>query len=222
MEPLRFYFDFISPYAYVAWARIHEVAARHDREVRAIPVLFAAMLDENGQKGPAEIPAKRVYTFKDAYRKAHRAGLPPLTPPPSHPFNPLLALRAASLEMDEGDRRALVDALYAQTWRDGVGIEGPSLVAAAAKTAGLDGQALVAAAGEPPAKERLRRATADAIANGVFGVPTVIADGELFWGVDSLDLLETFLLGQDPVPRDAALHDRPATAVRRGIRGDGA
>src|SRR4051794_39152535 len=100
-EPtLAFYFDFISPYAFIAWTQVHAIAERNGATVVAIPVLFAGLLDAHGTKGPAETPAKRVYTFRDAYRKAPRAGLPPLRPPPSHPFNPLLALRVASLPMD--------------------------------------------------------------------------------------------------------------------------
>ncbi|MBC7052108.1 2-hydroxychromene-2-carboxylate isomerase, partial [Salmonella enterica subsp. enterica serovar Enteritidis] len=79
------------------------------------------LLDAHGTKGPAEIPAKRIYTFRDAYRKAHRLGLPPLRPPPSHPFNPLLALRVASSELDPATKRRLIDALFQATWVAGTG-----------------------------------------------------------------------------------------------------
>ena len=69
--PLQLYFDFISPYAYLAWTQVHALAARHGRPVQPVPVLFAALLDANGQKGPAEIPRKRVWVFKDTLRHAH-------------------------------------------------------------------------------------------------------------------------------------------------------
>ncbi|HSO32890.1 MAG TPA: DsbA family protein, partial [Labilithrix sp.] len=143
--PVTFYFDFISPYAFIGWSQIHAIAERNGVAVVAIPVLFAGLLDAHGTKGPAEIPAKRVYTFRDAYRKAHRLGLPALRPPPSHPFNPLLALRVASLALPDADRRRLIDALFAATWSTRAGIETPAAVAAAAATAGLDGEALVLA-----------------------------------------------------------------------------
>jgi len=218
-----FYFDFISPYAYVAWNAIHALAARAPtpRRIEPVPILFAALLDANGQKGPAEIPSKRIYTFKDAYRKAHRLGLPPLVPPPSHPFNPLVALRVASLPRFDGvdgeaARRRLVDALFAAAWRDGKGIEAASDVAAAASAAGLDGAALVREAEMPEAKARLKAQTAGALAAAVFGVPTLIVDGEIFWGVDSLDLAEARLRGEDPVPKDLAWAERPASATRKG------
>src|SRR5262245_57137505 len=97
--PIRFFFDLLSPYAYVAWTQIHRLAAKRERSVSIEPVLLAAILNALGQKGPAEIPPKRIYAFKDAYRKAHRAGVGPLTPPPSHPFNPLLALRSVDAPM---------------------------------------------------------------------------------------------------------------------------
>ena len=217
-EPLVFYFDFVSPYAFIAWTQVHAIAERNGRVVRPVPVLFAGLLDAHGTKGPAEIPAKRAYTFRDAYRKAHRLGLPVLKPPPSHPFNPLLALRVASAPLDTTMKRRLIDALYEATWVLGTGIETPEAVADAASRAGLDGAALVRDAQTPEAKQRLRDATEEAVAKGVFGVPTVLVDGEIFWGTDGLDLVESFLRGEDPVPKDLSWAERPASAQRRAVR----
>lgn len=213
---IDFYFDFVSPYAYVANRVIHDVAARHGRAVVLRPILFAALLDAHGHKGPAEIPAKRLYTFKDAYRKAHKAGVGPLVPPPSHPFNPLAALRAAGIPGI--DTRRLVDALFDAAWGHGRAIDTVEAVSAIAKEAGLDGEAIARSVQEPEAKERLRTRTTEAIGRGVFGVPTMVADGELFWGTDGIEHLEAFLRGEDPVPRDLSWAERPASAVRRGAR----
>ena len=218
LDPLLFYFDFVSPYAFIAWTQVHAIAERNGRSVKPIPVLFAGLLDAHGTKGPAEIPAKRVYTFRDAYRKAHRLGLPALKPPPSHPFNPLLALRVASAPLDMDVKRRLIDALYEATWVLGTGVETPEAVAAAATRAGLDGAALVRDAQAPEAKQRLREATEEAVARGIFGVPTVLVDGEIFWGTDGLEHVEGFLRGEDPVPKDLAWAERPATAIRRAVR----
>jgi 2-hydroxychromene-2-carboxylate isomerase len=217
-EPVHFYFDFVSPYAFIAWTQVHAIAERNGRRVEPIPVLFAGLLDAHGTKGPAEIPAKRVYTFRDAYRKAHRLGLPALRPPPSHPFNPLLGLRVASAVLDMDGKRRLIDALFEATWVHGTGIETPEAVAAAATRAGLDGEALVRDAQAPEAKQRLRAATEQAVAYGVFGVPTVLVGGEIFWGTDGLELVESFLRGEDPVPLDLAWAERPASAMRRAVR----
>src|ERR1700722_4526563 len=128
MKTITFYFDFISPYAYLAWTQVHALASRHDCEVVPKPILFAALLDANGQKGPAEIPNKRIYTFKDVVRSAARLGVP-LAAPASHPFNPLLALRVASAELDARRRRALIDALFAATWVESVDVTDAKSVA---------------------------------------------------------------------------------------------
>jgi len=216
--PITFYFDFISPYAFIGWSQVNAIAERNDVEVVAVPVLFAGLLDAHGTKGPAEIPAKRSYTFRDAYRKAHRLGLPPLRPPPSHPFNPLLALRVATIPLAPDEQRRLIDALFAATWSLGTGIETPAQVRAAALATRLDGDALVAAASTPEVKRQLRDATDHAIARGVFGVPTARVGDEIFWGTDGLEHVEACVRGEDPVPRDLAWAERPASAMRPAAR----
>lgn len=215
--PVTFYFDFISPYAYLAWKRVHAVAEAQGRAVDPAPVLFAAMLDAHGTKGPAEVPAKRVYVFKDASRRAALAGLP-LVPPPAHPFNPLLALRVASLDLDADLRRAVIDALYDATWGGGPGVTDPATVAEIVSRAGVDGEAAVREASTDAVKRRVRERTDEAIARGVFGVPTLYVDGDLFWGYESLDLAALRMEGRDPM--DEALLARwkglPAGAKRPG------
>ena len=200
---VRFFFDFVSPYAYVAWTQIHRIVEAHGRAVEPVPVLFAGLLDAHGTKGPAEVPAKRVYVFKDASRKAHAFGLPPLAPPPSHPFNPLLALRLCSLPQPAAQRRRLIDALYAATWAGGGGVDAPERVRTILERLGLDAAAMLAAAAQPEVKATLKASTDAAIAAGVFGVPTALVDGELFWGVDALPHLDEFLAGRDPLAKDA-------------------
>jgi 2-hydroxychromene-2-carboxylate isomerase len=215
--PLRYHFDFISPYAYLGWQGIHALAERHGRVVEPVPVLFAALLDAHGHKGPAEIAPKRVYIFKNVLRVAHRLGVP-LQPPPAHPFNPLLGLRVAALPLPAEDRRRAIDALYAATWGGGEGIDTPEKVVAVLCEAALDGPTLVAEAGADDAKGRLREMTDQALRDGVFGVPTVIVDGELFWGHDSFVDIDAFLAGEDPVRPEMLERWKglPAGARRRG------
>ena len=212
---MRFLFDYISPYAYIAWTQVHALAERHGRRVEPVPVLFAALLNAHGQKGPAEIPAKRVYVFKHTVRTARRLGIP-LAAPPSHPFNPLLALRCSSLPMPDDTRRAFIDALFAATWGGGPGVEQPEIVARLATEVGLDGPDIVAHAQSPAAKERLRSQTDEALRAGVFGVPTILIGDELFWGYDSFPDVEQHLRGEDPVSATALARwaDIPATARR--------
>ena len=212
---LRFSFDFISPYAYLAWARLHDFAARNQVTVKAEPVLFAALLDRWGQLGPAEIPPKRVHTFKHVVRLAADHGLP-LRPPPAHPFNPLLGLRIAALDLPAQQQRVVIDVLFARVWASGEGITDATAVAEALTRAGLDGAGLVEAAGTPEAKARLRGFTEDAHARGVFGVPTFEVDGELFWGQDNYDHLARFLRGEDAASPEklAAWAKLPSGATR--------
>lgn len=196
--PLVFYFDVISPYAYLAWTQIHALAERHGRKVEPAPILFAALLNAYGHKGPAEIPPKRVYIFKDVLRSAARLGVP-LAPPPAHPFNPLLALRVASVPMPQDTQRALIHALYRATWGGGGGVESTPQVVAAIAEVGLDPEATIREATSEVGKARVRARTQEALARGVFGVPTIWADGEIFWGLDALGHLDRFLAGHDPI-----------------------
>lgn len=214
---LVFRFDYISPYAYLAWKTVHSVAERNGCEVEPVPILFAALLHAFGHKGPAEIPPKRIYTFKHVVRIAHGLGLP-IVPPPAHPFNSLLALRVTSLAMDAATKKRLVDGLFDATWGGGGGVTDPEQVAAIADRAGLDGHAAVKEANESAAKDRLRVETERAIELGIFGVPTITVDDESFWGVDSLPHLDAYLRGEDPAGPEllAKWKDLPVGAQRKG------
>lgn len=204
--PIEFWFDFISPYAFLAWTQIRTIAERHARPLVVRPVLFAALLDHWGQLGPAEIAPKREHVFKQVLRRGFDLGIA-IAPPPAHPFNSLLGLRLASLELPEADRLRVIDRLYSAVWRPNApGITDPAVVAGLLDELGLAGAALIEAANAPDNKQKLMAATSEAIAKRVFGVPTMIVDGELFWGVDDLSNLERFLRGEDPI--DLAMLER--------------
>lgn len=212
---ISFFFDFISPYAYLGWWRVQEIADRLGRKLEPVPVLFAGLLQAHGTRGPAEVPARRRYLMKDVVRIAHDFGVP-IDAPFAHPFNPLLALRVCSLPMAAGERRALTSALFRATWAERRAVVEPTVVAEILTAVGLPGE-LLERAGDAEAKQRVREQTERAVALGVFGVPTAAVGSELFWGTDSLPHLERFLAGNDPVPVDllerwAAL---PAQAVRK-------
>ncbi len=191
---LRFYFDYISPYSYLAWQELPALASRHAVAVEPTPVLFAALLDEYGHKGPAEIAPKRMYMFKECLRRAASLGVP-MRPPHSHPFNPLPALRATSLEMSSEQRASLITALFAATWAEGRDVSSPEVVAAAAESVGV--RDVVARVRAPEVKSRFKAMNAEAVQHGVFGVPTLLVGEELFWGNDSLPHVEAFLEGRD-------------------------
>jgi 2-hydroxychromene-2-carboxylate isomerase len=197
MPALHFFFDFVSPYSYLAWTQIHGLAARNGRVVEAIPVVLTGLYKANGARGIAEVPRQKAYVIKDTARLAHQYGVP-FHPPPAHPFNSLLALRVASLPMPHETRLAVIHALFTAAWVTGEGVTEPEVIERTVAAAGLPPGA-VQAARSPETRERLFRQTDDAIAHEVFSVPSVLADGELFWGCDSLPHLQRYLDGNDPV-----------------------
>ncbi len=220
MRTLRFYFDYLSSNAYLAWTQLPRLSSRFGVEVEPVPVLFAGLLGAHGQLGPAEVLPKAIWMAKNNLRKAALLGLP-LNPPRHHPWNPLLSLRISSLPLPDPQRRALIDVLFQAVWVRGLHVSEPAVLAALATELGLDGPGLLETAQQPEAKVRLRAQTDAAIAAGVFGVPTMIVENELFWGYDDWPFLELFLAEKDPLDtREAARWFgtvRPS-AVRRRIR----
>lgn len=198
---ITFCFDVISPYAWVASKRIRAFAARHGTALVAKPVLLGAILAHHGSLGPAEIPAKRAYTWRDAHRCAAAEGLS-LEGPAQHPFNPLLALRACTRAASGAAQWRVIDALFDAGWAHGADLSDPEHLAQALQ--GVAPEALEQAR-TPAAKQALKDNTAQAIAAGVFGVPSFLLDGELFFGNDRFKHMADFLSGQDPI--DAARID---------------
>ena len=217
MKTVRFYFDYISHNAYVAWYQLKRLALKHEFEIDPAPVLFAGLLNAHGSVGPAEIPAKTRWMIRDVQRKALDLGLP-LEPPASHPFRPLLSLRVTGAIEDRESRCTATQALLDATWAHSVDVSDEAAVRRVLEGARLPGAELVTLATEAKAKTRLRNDTDDAIKLGVFGVPSMITEGRLFWGYDDLINLERYLEGNDPlegyeIPSWA--HVRPTAQRRR-------
>jgi 2-hydroxychromene-2-carboxylate isomerase len=184
---VTYYFDPVSPYAWLASGSLARIEAA-GVQVMVQPVLFAGMLNTHGQKGPAEIAAKRAYTFRDVMRQAARQGLA-FAGPPGHPFNPLLALRMCVALDEQAQRRRFALALMAACWERGDDISDAATLVRLARECDLDGAQLAEAAQQPAVKQRLAADTEQAIDAGVFGVPTFRYGDELFWGADRIDAL---------------------------------
>ncbi|MGI9303876.1 MAG: 2-hydroxychromene-2-carboxylate isomerase [Gammaproteobacteria bacterium] len=195
---IRFYFDYVSPNAYIAWTQLGELAGKYRCTVKPVPVLFAGLLNAYDQMGPAEIPAKYAWMAANMLRKTQQLGVP-FNPPVFHPFNPLLALRVSSLDTPPATRDALVGALFSAVWVDAQDVTDNATVARIATAAGLDGAEAVRRGNDTEAKQRVRQQTDAAIAAGVFGVPTMIVGEELFWGYDDFAYLELYLQSKDPI-----------------------
>lgn len=184
------YFDFISPYSYFQSERLPALPAGVTLRPRAI--LFAGLLEHWGQKGPAEIAGKRTFTYRQVQWIARRDGIP-LRFPPSHPFNPIKALRLA-VALDES--MAAIHAIYRHIWRDGRHTDSEGEWAALAAAVGLSPEEAAARVSDPVVKARLKRNGEEAIAAGVFGVPTLLVDGIPFWGYDATAMAADYL--RDP------------------------
>ncbi len=183
MRALTLYFDFVSPYSYIAFRRLHELPS--DVAVELQPVLFAGMLNHHGQKGPAEIAEKRRWTYRWCTWWAQSLGIP-FRFPASHPFNPLHHLRLA---LAAGPTRDNVGRIFEAIWTTGADASEPTAFKALAEQFGVNEARLAS----PEVKDTLRRNTEGAVARGVFGVPTWEVDGELFWGADALGFVRAFL-----------------------------
>lgn len=209
MKHITFYFDLISPYAYLAFEKLPEALQGLSYHVTYKPVLFASFLKHHGQLGPAEIAPKRTWTYQQVLWQAH-AGAVPLEMPASHPFNPLALLRLAVACSAQGaPNRYIVETLFHHVWRGGE--QATDVARLAALTAQLK-PALDPQGDE--VKQQLRANTEEALVLGLFGVPTMAVDGELFWGLDALPMLRAFLQGDDWFKTDAW---RKASSIPVGI-----
>lgn len=186
MKQIDFYLDFISPYAYLAFEHLPRALEGLSYEVRYKPLLFAGLLKHHGQLGPAQIAGKREWTYRQVLWQAHRHGIA-LQMPATHPFNPLALLRLA---IACGPNRYVCSQLFHHVWDGGQDAADPGRIETlrralnpARDPAGAD------------VKAELKAATDQAIARGLFGVPTFAVDDKLFWGFDALPMLRSYLEG---------------------------
>jgi 2-hydroxychromene-2-carboxylate isomerase len=191
---VTYYFDPVSPYAWLASKALGRIEAAGAQLVFQ-PVLFAALLNAHGNTGPAEVPAKRAYIFRDVMREAARAGLP-FQGPPGHPFNPLQALRMCLALTRQDERRRFALAVMSACWEQGEDVSDGAVLLKIAAACGLSGSSLQAAVQQPAIKMQLASDTERAIGDGVFGVPTFRYGDELFWGADRIDALLARLQGK--------------------------
>jgi 2-hydroxychromene-2-carboxylate isomerase len=195
MKHITFYLDFISPYAYLAFEQLPQSLLGLSYTVTYKPVLLGALLRHHGQLGPAEIPAKREWTYRHVMWLGHQHQVE-LAMPKSHPFNPLPLLRLA-LACAPGNEpllmqpnRYVCETLFHHVWRGG-----EEVLAAPRLEALHEKLAPERASDEEGVKAQLRANTDEAICEGVFGVPAYAVDDKLFWGFDALPMLRTYLEG---------------------------
>lgn len=207
----RWYFDLVSPFSYLHLKQFHKLPAT--LKIDYVPVLFAGILKHWEHKGPAEVPPKRAYTYREVTWLGKHLGIP-FKMPPAHPFNSLHALR---LVIAAGPTRRNVETAFDMIWKEGRDLQDAANLAELGKRLGpLDVQTALA---DGSVKGALKANTDDAIANGIFGVPTFKVGDALFWGQDSMAMMLDYL--QDPRLFDTEEMRRvaqlPVGAARREV-----
>jgi 2-hydroxychromene-2-carboxylate isomerase len=186
MKQITFYLDFISPYAYLAFEKLPKALQGLSYAVDYKPLLFAGLLKHHGQLGPAEIAPKRDWTYRQVMWLGHSNGIK-IEMPAAHPFNPLPLLRLA---VAAGANRHVCETIFRHVWRGGADASDVQRIDSLRQS--------LNPARDPAAddvKAQLKAHTDEAIARGLFGVPTLAVDDKLFWGYDSLPMLRAWLEG---------------------------
>jgi 2-hydroxychromene-2-carboxylate isomerase len=202
------YFDFISPFAYLQFARMRALGEKWPITPR--PIVLGAVLAHHGQLGPAEIPGKREFTYRMVQWSADSQGIE-LHFPPAHPFNSLAALRLA---IACGTRWESIGEIFEQLWKHGAAADSAAALGPLARRLGIaDIESAISAI---TVKEQLRANTEEAIGGGVFGVPTLRLGDQLFWGNDATPMIEAALADPEIFRRGeyARIATLPSAVVR--------
>lgn len=188
MKHITFYLDFISPYAYFAFEKLPETLAGISHQVTYKPMLFAGLLQHYGQLGPAEIAPKRTWTYRQVQWLAQRHGIP-FDLPAAHPFNPIGLLRlAVACDPAGTPNRHTIETIFRHVWCGGVPADDPVRLQQLQEKL-----APPRAPDAPEVKQQLKAHGDEAVARGLFGVPTLAVDDRLFWGFDALPMLRDYL-----------------------------
>lgn len=190
MPTLEFFYDFVSPYSYLASERVEELARRTGATLRFRPFLLGGVFKATGNHAPIETVAKGRHMWTDLERWSRRLQVP-LRRPQTFPVASLLALRAACAAERRGALVPYTHAVFRAFWAEGRDIASPEVLAAIVSEAGLEGAALVAAA--PEHKQALAEATDEAVRRGAYGAPAFFVGDEMFIGNDRLDFVEEAL-----------------------------
>ncbi len=193
---IEFYFDFLSPYSYMAWTQIREL----DWNIEYKPVSVPNVIAHYETLGPGQIKPKRDYLMKDLLRYKTINQIP-FKVPTQLPFNSLYALRIVLQAKNNEEAKVLTNLFFRASWELGLDIGNTQLISDLLNENGFKAEELIDRTSSKEIKESLRNNINEAIQKGVFGVPSFIIDNELFWGNDSLKYVFMYLANKDPLPK---------------------
>ena len=193
--PIEFWFDFSSPYGYLASQKIEALAAKHGRAVDWHPMLLGVAFKQSGMAPLTQIPLKGDYSKRDFARSARFHGIDDFRMPDKFPIPSQAAARIVLWTKTRHPALAVkvIKTLYRAYFVDGRDISDPEVAADVAAGAAVDRAAARAAVDDPAIKDALKREVDGAIGRGVFGSPFVFVDGEPFWGMDRFDQIDRWL-----------------------------
>ena len=192
-KAVEFYFDFGSPYSYLAYKALPAIAAAHGAQIVWRPMLLGGVFKATGNHSPAEVPAKSRWMHQDMQRWAARYGAV-FRFNPHFPINTLVLMRGAvGMQMRGPDFPQYVDAVFHAMWAEPRDLGQAAEIAAVLRQAGLDADAFLALVNDTAVKEQLKKNTEEAVARGVFGAPTFFVGEDMFWGQDRLDFVAAAL-----------------------------
>jgi 2-hydroxychromene-2-carboxylate isomerase len=192
---LEFYFDYGSPYSYLADTQVEAIAQRTGAALERKPMLLGGVFKATGNHSPAELPAKSKWSAFDMPMWAHHYGVP-FNRNPHFPVNTLALMRGAAAAQIDGLFDRYHPAMFKAMWVDGRNLNDTKEVAAVLTAAGLDAQKFGQRIQDQDAKDRLKATSDDAVARGVFGAPTMFVDDMMFFGNDRLPFVERALKGE--------------------------
>jgi 2-hydroxychromene-2-carboxylate isomerase len=192
-KTVEFYFDFGSPYSYLAYRALPGIAAAHGAQIVWRPMLLGGVFKATGNHSPVEIPAKGKWLHQDLQRWAARYGAV-FNNNPHFPINTLVLMRgAAGMQMRGSDFAKYMEAIFHAMWEEPRNLGEPRELAAVLRQAGFDADAFLSLVNDAAVKEQLKKNTEEAVARGVFGAPTFFVGDEMFWGQDRLDFVAAAL-----------------------------
>ncbi|MGF6201236.1 2-hydroxychromene-2-carboxylate isomerase [Pseudomonas laurylsulfatiphila] len=189
-KTVEFLFDLGSPTTYLAYTQLPAICEQTDSQLIYIPILLGGVFKATGNASPATIPAKGRHMIQDLDRYARRYGVP-LKFNPHFPINTLMLMRAVTgIQLHHPERFvAFIDCLFKALWVDGRNLNDPATVAAVLSGNGFDPNEVLALTADETVKATLKDNTEKAIQRGVFGVPSMFVDNQLYFGQDRLDFV---------------------------------